>query len=70
MNNFSVVMSILGKLLCIVAVLGFVAFMVVHTGKLACLWLLWLLLIVDCIPAYNLDFETKEEKITKETRDK
>lgn len=61
-------MSILGKLLGIVIILSFVAFMVVYTGKLACLWLLWLLLIIDCIPVYNL--ETKEEKITKETKDK
>jgi hypothetical protein len=60
-------MSILGRLLGIIVILCFVALMVIHTGKLGCLWLLWLLLIVDYIPVY--DFETKEEKINEETED-
>jgi hypothetical protein len=59
------VMSILGRLLGITVILGFVALMVIHTGKLGCLWLLWLLLMVDFIPVY--DFETKEEKTNKES---
>lgn len=57
-------MSILGRLLGLLVVLGFVAIMVISTGKLGCLWLLWLLIAVEFIPIYDIELtsEQKEHK--------
>ena len=55
--NSTIIVSVICRLLGVVAVLGFVAFMVYTTGKLGCLWLLWLLIAVDYIPVY--EFKTK-----------
>lgn len=55
MKNWTacIIASIVSRLLGIVAILAFVYFMVVFTGSLGCLWLLFLLLAVDFIPAYE-----------------
>lgn len=55
MKNWTacIIASIVSRLLGIVAILAFVYFMVVFTGSLSCLWLLFLLLAVELIPAYE-----------------
>jgi hypothetical protein len=56
MKNWTacVIASIVCRLLGLVAILAFVYFMVVLTGSLNCLWLLFLILILDYIPAYEI----------------
>lgn len=51
--NASIITSIICRLLAIVAVLIFVYLMVVFTGSLSCLWLLFLLLAVELVPTYE-----------------
>lgn len=58
MNNCSIIVSIICRLLGVLGVLGFVALMVITTGNLACLWLLWLLFTVEFIPVY--EFKTRQ----------
>jgi hypothetical protein len=52
-----IIASIVCKLLGLVAVLAFVFAMVVFTGSLHCLWLLFLLLAVDIVPTYEFKRE-------------
>ncbi len=58
----SIIASIICRLLALVAVLAFVYFMVVFTGSLGCLWLLFLLLAVELVPAYEFKQESNKEK--------
>jgi hypothetical protein len=60
-----IIASIVCKLLGLVAVLGFVFHMVLFTGSLHCLWLLFLVLILDCIPTYEFK---REFPINKENK--
>jgi hypothetical protein len=63
--NASIIASIICRLLGLVAVLAFVYFMVVFSGSLHCLWLLFLLFAVDLVPTYEFK---REFPITKETK--
>ena len=67
MKNWTacIIASIVCKLLGLVAVLAFVCFMVVFTGSLHCLWLLFLLLVVDIIPTYEFKREFPVDKENK-----
>jgi hypothetical protein len=40
--------------------------MVGITGKLGCLWLLWLLLAVEYIPVYEFKTQRAEDKVINE----
>lgn len=65
--NSSIIASIICRLVGMIAVLAFVYAMVVFTGSLACLWLLFLLFTVEFIPTYEFKREfpkqnTKEKK--------
>lgn len=62
--NASIITSIICRLLAIVAILAFVCFMVVFSGSLYCLWLLFLLLAVDLVPTYEFkrEFPMNKEK--------
>jgi hypothetical protein len=62
--NASIITSIICRLLAVVAILAFVCFMVVFTGSLHCLWLLFLLLAVDLVPTYEFkrEFPINKEK--------
>lgn len=64
MKNWTacIIASIVCRLLGLVAVLAFVYFMVIFTGSLHCLWLLFLLLAVDIIPVYEIKPHKSEEK--------
>lgn len=67
--NACVVASVVCRFLGILAILAFVALMVVFTGKLACLWLLFLLFAVEFIPTYEVrsNYENKTD-IEKENK--
>jgi putative effector of murein hydrolase LrgA (UPF0299 family) len=60
-----IITSIICRLLGLVAVLAFVFAMVVFTGSLHCLWLLFLLLAVDIVPTYEFKREFPIEKENK-----
>ena len=62
MKNWTacIIASIICRLLGLVAVLAFVYFMVVLTGSLGCLWLLFLLLAVELVPTYEFKRTTDE----------
>ena len=60
--NACIIASIVCRLLGLVAILAFVYFMVVFTGSLHCLWLLFLLLAVDIIPTYEFKHKETENK--------
>ena len=60
-----IITSIICRLLGLVAVLAFVFAMVVVTGSLHCLWLLFLLLAVDIVPTYEFKREFPIEKENK-----
>ena len=67
MKNWTlcIIASIVCRLLALVAVLAFVYFMVVLTGSLGCLWLLFLLLTVELVPTYEFKHtndNSEEEK--------
>jgi hypothetical protein len=62
----AIIITVICKLLALIAILGFVLFMITFTGKLACLWLLWLLLAVDFIPTYEI--KTQPTDTPKETK--
>lgn len=67
MKNWTlcIIASIVCRLLALVAVLAFVYFMVVLTGSLGCLWLLFLLLAVELVPTYEFKHtndNSEEEK--------
>lgn len=64
--NASIIASIICKFLCILAVLSFVYLMVVFTGKLSCLWLLWLVLAVEFIPTYEFTSNVPKEEAKKD----
>ena len=64
--NASIITSIICRLLGLVAVLAFVYFMVVFSGSLHCLWLLFLLFAVDLVPTYEFK---REFPIDKENKD-
>lgn len=61
-----IIASIVCRLLGLVAVLAFVYFMVVFSGSLHCLWLLFLLFAVDLVPTYEFK---REFPINKENKD-
>jgi hypothetical protein len=63
--TFCIITSIICKLLGLVAVLGFVFHMVLFTGSLHCLWLLFLLSAVDIVPTYEFKREFPIEKENK-----
>lgn len=67
MKNWTacIIASIVCRLLGLVAVFAFVYFMVIFTGSLHCLWLLFLILAVDIIPAYEYKSNNSEDKETK-----
>jgi hypothetical protein len=69
MKNWTtcIIASIVCRLLALAAVLAFVYFMVVLTGSLSCLWLLFLLLAVELVPTYEFKHKTSDEEDTKET---
>jgi nicotinamide riboside transporter PnuC len=60
-----IIASIVCRLLGLVAVLAFVYFMVVFSGSLHCLWLLFLLFAVDLIPTYEFKREVPMNKENK-----
>lgn len=64
MKNWTtcIIASIVCRLLALVAVLAFVYFMVVFTGSLGCLWLLFLLLAVELVPTYEFKQKNLEDK--------
>lgn len=64
MKNWTacIIASIVCRLLALVAVLAFVYFMVVLTGSLGCLWLLFLLLAVELVPTYEFKQKNLEDK--------
>ena len=70
MKNWTVciITSIVCRLLGLMAILAFVYFMVVLTGSLGCLWLLFLILTVDYIPTYEFKHKTSDEEDTKEKK--
>ena len=70
MKNWTacIIASIVCRLLGLVAVLAFVYFMVIFTGSLGCLWLLFLLLAVELIPTYEFKHKTSDEENNKETK--
>lgn len=57
-----IITSVICRLLALVAILAFVFAMVWFTGKLSCLWLLFLLLVVDIVPTYEFKSERKDDK--------
>lgn len=57
-----IIASIICRLFALVAILAFVFAMVWFTGKLSCLWLLFLLLMVEIVPAYEFKAERNEDK--------
>ena len=63
--TFCIITSIICRLFGLVAVLGFVFHMVLLTGSLHCLWLLFLLLAVDIVPTYEFK---REFPINKENK--
>ncbi len=60
-----IIASIICRLLGLVAVLGFVFHMVIFTGSLHCLWLLFLLFAVDLVPTYEFKREFPVNKENK-----
>jgi hypothetical protein len=62
--NASIITSIICRLLGLVTILAFVFAMVVFTGSLHCLWLLWLLFAVELVPTYEFkrEFPIDKEK--------
>ncbi len=61
--------SIVCRLLGLVAVLAFVYAMVVFTGSLGCLWLLFLLLAVHIIPTYEFKHKSSDTEEESEKKD-
>lgn len=59
-----IITSIICRFLALAAVLVFVHFMVVFSGSLYCLWLLFLLFAVDLVPTYEFkrEFPINKEK--------
>ena len=57
-----IITSIICRLFALVAILAFVFAMVSFTGKLSCLWLLFLLLMVELVPTYEFKSERKDDK--------
>ena len=68
MKNWTacIIASIVCRLIGLVAVLAFVYFMIVLTGSLHCLWLLFLLLAVDIVPTYEFSRTIPNEKGDKD----
>ena len=64
--NASIITSIICRLLAIMAILAFVYFMVVFSGSLHCLWLLFLLFAVDIVPTYEFKREFPRNKENKD----
>ena len=64
MKNWTacIIATIICRLLGLVAVLAFVYFMVVLTGNLGCLWLLFLLFAVELVPEYKFERNYKGDK--------
>lgn len=56
----SIITSIICRFLGLMGIFGFVFHMIVFTGNLRCLWLLFLLFAVEWIPVY--EFKKKEDK--------
>ena len=64
--NCGIITSIICRFFGLVTVLAFVCFMVVFTGKLGCLWLLFLLCAVELIPVYEFKRNIQNEKGDKD----
>lgn len=64
--NAAIIASIVCRLLGLVAILAFVYFLIVLTGSLHCLWLLFLILILDYIPTYEFKREIPKDENNKE----
>lgn len=68
--TISIIISIICRLLGLMAVLAFVFGMVALTGNLHCLWLLFLLLAIDVIPVYEFTHENiKDNNGVNKTND-
>lgn len=63
-----IIASIICRLLALVAILAFVFAMVWFTGKLSCLWLLFLLLVVEIVPVYEFKSEKESKDDAKEDK--
>ena len=61
--NSCIILSIISRLLAFIGVLVFVAFMVAFTGKLSCLWLLFLLLTVEYVPVYEFKQKVSDDDL-------
>jgi putative effector of murein hydrolase LrgA (UPF0299 family) len=61
-----IIASIICRFLALAAILAFVYFMVVFSGSLHCLWLLFLLFAVDLVPTYEFK---REVPMNKENND-
>lgn len=60
-----IIASIICRFFAIVAILAFVCFMVVFSGSLHCLWLLFLLFAAELVPAYEFKREFPVDKENK-----
>lgn len=63
-----IITSIICRLLALVAILAFVFAMVWFTGKLSCLWLLFLTLLVEIVPTYEFKSERKNNDNAEEDK--
>lgn len=61
--NSCIILSIICRLLAFIGVLAFVALMVIFTNKLGCLWLLFLLLTVECVPVYEFKRKVSDDTL-------
>lgn len=66
--NVGIIASIMGRLLGIIAILAFVYLMVALTSSFGCLWLLFLLLVVDFIPIYSFERDYNKNPDKKENK--
>lgn len=60
-----IIVSVVCRLLAVVAILAFVCFMVVFSGSLHCLWLLFLLFVAELVPTYEFKREFPVNKENK-----
>ena len=67
MNNWMscIIVSIISRLIGLVAILGFVFHLILFTNNLHCLWLLFLAFLLEYIPTYEFK---RELPINKENK--
>ena len=63
-----IIASVLGRLLGLAVIFGFVFHMVLFTNNLHCLWLLFLILAVDYVPTYEFKRTIPTEDKLKENK--